>query len=500
MGRAHAKGRGEAVRVCLVALGLGCWAATLLVFSVANTPFQRFPGLQDFIRWFPRLLALCSCVACAAVVGQALAGRFMSGRALALAAGMAHVGGCSLFVWMASEGLSGLDETSRWALAVLLAAVEGTGEALVTLEWGRAVKRLGLRGILAAVSLSGIVFAGLSRLLAAVPEGAVAPLFAGLALAACALPAVLGMDGPLGAPQGGDGAAEAASQGRAPSGRRTLALLGVSAPALTGLVFFAYAMALMGGQIVSLHDQHLGMLLAASLLLLALALPNTGRPLLAIAYQRVLPVCAVLLLAVSSIAGLLGGDGGIDMRLVLLLYYVAALVSLGILGAVAHADEFPSDLVVALALGAFCGVTFIGFMSRTLRASYPLSVMAVTTLYAAAMVAIATGRPRLDGDDVLDTIEGAGRPGARGAGPRPGDARRSLEARCAGIAEAYRLTEREAKVLPILAEGHTCNYVAEALYISPSTARTHAHNIYAKLGVASREELMARVSAAPPRP
>ena len=55
------------------------------------------------------------------------------------------------------------------------------------------------------------------------------------------------------------------------------------------------------------------------------------------------------------------------------------------------------------------------------------------------------------------------------------------------------LTRREAEVLPLLAHGATNPQIAASLGIGVETVRTHARNIYRKLGVSSRSELIAPV-------
>lgn len=56
-----------------------------------------------------------------------------------------------------------------------------------------------------------------------------------------------------------------------------------------------------------------------------------------------------------------------------------------------------------------------------------------------------------------------------------------------------RLTPREREVLAILAEGGNNDAIAQALVISPQTARTHIQNVLTKLGVHSRLEAAAFV-------
>ncbi len=58
------------------------------------------------------------------------------------------------------------------------------------------------------------------------------------------------------------------------------------------------------------------------------------------------------------------------------------------------------------------------------------------------------------------------------------------------------LTVREAEVLPLLQQGRSNAQIAVALGVGVETIRTHARNIYRKLGVSSRREL----ERLPPRP
>ncbi len=59
------------------------------------------------------------------------------------------------------------------------------------------------------------------------------------------------------------------------------------------------------------------------------------------------------------------------------------------------------------------------------------------------------------------------------------------------IAVGGMLTRREAEVLPLLQLGRSNAQIALALQVGIETVRTHARNIYRKLGVSSRRELSA---------
>ncbi|WP_299454958.1 LuxR C-terminal-related transcriptional regulator [uncultured Microscilla sp.] len=58
----------------------------------------------------------------------------------------------------------------------------------------------------------------------------------------------------------------------------------------------------------------------------------------------------------------------------------------------------------------------------------------------------------------------------------------------------YALTKREQEVALLLLKGHTYKQVAEQLFISMPTVKTHASNIYKKCGVNSKTELVVLIS------
>ena len=165
----------------------------------------------------------------------------------------------------------------------------------------------------------------------------------------------------------------------------------------------------------------------------------------------------------------------------------------------------------------FCASSFAGLMCAEAMSADAtrVSTTVITTVYALAMVLVTglrTGRAsatEADGSfdalfdsphdaDGADSCGGAGSPAVRGpagaaAGPAasPVEQRRAaIEERCAQLAHSCGLTPRETQILTYLAEGHGSGYIGEALYISPNTVRTHVHNIYRKLEVASREEVL----------
>lgn len=67
----------------------------------------------------------------------------------------------------------------------------------------------------------------------------------------------------------------------------------------------------------------------------------------------------------------------------------------------------------------------------------------------------------------------------------------SLEKRCARLVKRCKLSPREAEVLTWAAQGRNAKAIAEKLFISESTTKTHMSNIYRKAGVHSQQELIA---------
>ena len=53
------------------------------------------------------------------------------------------------------------------------------------------------------------------------------------------------------------------------------------------------------------------------------------------------------------------------------------------------------------------------------------------------------------------------------------------------------LTRKEIRVLQLLAEGYSNSVMAEKLFVSDSTVRTHLRNINLKLGARSRTQAVA---------
>lgn len=72
---------------------------------------------------------------------------------------------------------------------------------------------------------------------------------------------------------------------------------------------------------------------------------------------------------------------------------------------------------------------------------------------------------------------------------------RSIDERCQAVAVQRGLTPRELEVMKMLCKGRTKSYIAETLYLTENTVRSHTKHIYTKLDVHSKQELMNLVGA-----
>jgi DNA-binding NarL/FixJ family response regulator len=58
------------------------------------------------------------------------------------------------------------------------------------------------------------------------------------------------------------------------------------------------------------------------------------------------------------------------------------------------------------------------------------------------------------------------------------------------IADRYDLSPRQREVMELLIRGRDTNYIMEHFVISRATVKTHVYNLYKKLAVHSRQELL----------
>lgn len=124
-------------------------------------------------------------------------------------------------------------------------------------------------------------------------------------------------------------------------------------------------------------------------------------------------------------------------------------------------------------LGLACGFAVQGLSAR--YASFLVLAIAA----AICMLALISHKPRFPEAGM-----------ERDQGMAEKDARMIWRQRCQAVGERYKLSDRQQEVLFLMAQGRNAKYIESALVISLSTVQTHIRNIYRKLGVHSRQELL----------
>lgn len=256
-------------------------------------------------------------------------------------------------------------------------------------------------------------------------------------------------------------------------------------------------------------------------------------PLLPRSYRILVPLMAAAFVVLGAFpAGTFPRDASVVALYVF--YIVLALLGCAVLLAVVRNRELPANVASGFACGVAAAAALLGqILSQVLAVTDDFAPwLAVLTGAFVAVLLVFLGRtswnelvaPRESAaaeESVLAAGSGAGDAAgggtagaARGEGPEgagapdgfepsgradaPGDAfelaepsmQSTLEARCAEVAAARGLSPREAEVLVFLARGFTPAYIAKSLVLSVSTVRTHVRNIYRKLDVNKREELI----------
>ena len=80
----------------------------------------------------------------------------------------------------------------------------------------------------------------------------------------------------------------------------------------------------------------------------------------------------------------------------------------------------------------------------------------------------------------------------------PGPPEENASKQMAAVRESFGLSAREAEVAELIARGNTVAHIAELLFVSENTVRTHSKRIYVKLGIHKRQELIELVESFDP--
>ena len=454
----------------ILVIGIACLFSTLLIYSGTVISFLRFEGARLFVGTFAETTLLAGTLFGSLFLGLSLAGRKLPFMLFGAGGGAVHLC-CALafahFSWFGSP----CD-----ALTVALSIAVAFGDTCLALAWGRICARFAIRYALVTVSLASMLSAGTCFLYAALPLPGTTALFVLCAIGAAIIPLAFADT------ECGDKRMAEQSESRAM--RATMASLSdvIVAPGL-GLLVFAFSMAVMRTSFIESQSAYLAALTLDAAALASYAGARKKRfTLQSGMHQTFLPLMAMVLLAATSISSSVGAGSKFVSFLTYALYALAAILTLSTLCAIAHAGEFSADLVFSTAVLLFCAASFAGQSFANVLGDdlVHVAVTVITTVYAFVMVLLPHMRRSREAHDETPT---SGRPKTAAAPNRVPD-------RCSQLANEHSLTAREQEILLYLAEGHSGAYIADVLFISPNTARTHIHNIYRKLGVSSREDVL----------
>lgn len=170
---------------------------------------------------------------------------------------------------------------------------------------------------------------------------------------------------------------------------------------------------------------------------------------------------------------------------VILGFTTATMLTFSVVDVWNEAANGRAFLVMAAALFAVYAAFFVGiFLAWPLmgdRLGDRISSALLVVFLFAVIVGMSARMRKFDAEETL------GEDLRDGAAP---DAMRDLGSR---LAKEYGLSPREQEVLIFLAQGFSVPYIADKLYISNGTVKTHVARIYRKLGVGKRDELMDRL-------
>lgn len=220
--------------------------------------------------------------------------------------------------------------------------------------------------------------------------------------------------------------------------------------------------------------------LAAGLILLCFLRTRQKLDIAEIAYFYI-PFCSVLFFVLSAFIaesplfdfGFLGSNT---------LLVVIGLLALDALAGVARAGELPPTLIGAIAFAGCSLASCLGFELPRVVGTTPLGplLLILATAYFVVIISIALVHQRR----LIRSLEAES--GSTSNDEQPPQRGQRLDE----IAHVYHLTQREREILGYLASGHNSPFIAEHLFISEYTVRTHMRNTYRKIGVGTKEELI----------
>lgn len=149
----------------------------------------------------------------------------------------------------------------------------------------------------------------------------------------------------------------------------------------------------------------------------------------------------------------------------------------------------------AISAGQFMGMA-LGWLLAT-RLSLPVSSLATAEL-AIVLLLVVVSMVFLGNRDALDSLGFEDvLPAEALLDTQSEHKQRNWLARCDVVAQRQRLTPREREIMIMLAKGRNIPFIQKELVVSSGTVRTHVRNLYKKLAVHDRQELISLIEQCP---
>ena len=391
--------------------------------------------------------------------------------------------------------IDGFDFGPSESMLILVIAgfLLGAGDALMLLLWGRFCSTLSLRSTYIFVLSSYVVSLALYAVFVELPS------FVTLACAVIGVALVPLM------------LKKSMATRTITTNPPTLALLRTSLASVWRPVFITATFAFMSNLTLFISGQQsvdVGaarwtstiITLLAVLLMLLPALLFPKRINLGLAYRIALPVAAggFLLLAFFWNSG-----GGVANSMVAMGWFISSVISWCIIANVAHQTKLAAFILfgiseAAIALASLLG-TVIGFSFSEFIGTDGIAIMALAlvAVYLLSTVVLFILKDRSLSDYAAHNAEDTSKKqsdASSEAGPTYIIEDR-VENRCRDLAEQAQLTPRETEILGCLAQGRSTQYIAEKFTVSENTVKSHVKNVYQKLGVHSKQDVIDIINA-----
>ena len=501
---------------------------TLLIYS-PNVMVIRGADAADYTGFFAPPLLVCTMLVAVAVIvwsGHRARPRLSVRARHALAAALVLMylvgsGGFSLVLL--------LQPAAGPALSLACALLASASTICVCVLWARCLSDVGLSGAIVRIAIASGISACCNSFVGHCLGAAGAEVaYLALLLAGMAWPVATALARPGSPTCSCERPADARDSQERPavrSPRRLRAFLSVMGVPLLGMAISSFAMGVQPAYLFdgALDAQHLGMVVGA-VALLPFATLRGKRPIFSFVYQVYLPAFAAVSLVLCSFpVGSVVYECGLAS--IYVFYSMVSVVAIAAACAVANAGEFSRTTMFAALVGIFCGMgilgIFLGGSVANLIENNALVLVVLTAVYGCWLLfsgCLNSWRLTLDAGDLLPggllaaagdqagAAGGTGRAAVGGGGPVGVDggeagllhadtvaapvSAESFDEHLARLASTAGLSPREAEVLSFVGRGHSSVYVAKTLLISESTVYTHVRNLYRKLGVTSREELI----------